>query len=78
MGYIKEPEGVDLNIGPMPLSDEDRQAVSDIIARYKKTGEVPKSVRKVKARKKKKPATLKGSKVAFPAKEAVNGLKTGK
>ena len=71
MGHIKEPEGVDLNIGPMPLSDEDRQVVSDIIARYKKTGEVPKSVRKIKARKKKKSANSKVSKNA-PTKKVLN------
>lgn len=54
MGYIKEPVGVDLNIGPMPLSDEERQAVSAIIAQYKSTGEVPKFSGKAKVTKKKK------------------------
>lgn len=41
MGYIKEPVGVDLEVGPMPLLAEDRQAISEIIDRYKKTGEMP-------------------------------------
>ena len=54
MGYIKEPAGVDLNIGPMPLSDEERQAVSAIIAQYKTTGEVPMGSGKKKVAKKKK------------------------
>ena len=54
MAYIKEPVGVDLNIGPMPLSDEDRQAVSAIIAQYKTTGEEPKVSGKAKVPKKKK------------------------
>ena len=54
MGYIKEPVGVDLNIGPMPLSDEERQAVSAIIAQYKTTGEVPKVLSKTKVTRKKK------------------------
>ena len=54
MGYIKEPVGVDLNIGPMPLSDEERQAVSAIITQYKTTGEVPKVSGKKKVTKKKK------------------------
>ncbi|MCC6410080.1 MAG: hypothetical protein IT270_00390 [Saprospiraceae bacterium] len=40
MAYIKEPEGVDLNIGPMPVNEEDLKIVSAIIAHYKKTGEV--------------------------------------
>jgi len=52
MGHIKEPEGVDLNIGPMPFSAEDRQAVSAIIAQYKSTGEMPKLPRKGKTRRK--------------------------
>ena len=36
MGYIKEPEGVDLVINGGPLSSEDAQKVSAIILRYKK------------------------------------------
>lgn len=48
MGHIKEPAGVDLNVGPMPLSDEDRQEISAIIAQYKRTGEVPEVPRKRK------------------------------
>lgn len=43
MGHIKEPLGVDLNVGPMTLSAEDRQTLSAVIARYKLTKEVPKS-----------------------------------
>ena len=54
MGYIKEPVGVDLNIGPMPLSDEERQTVSAIIAQYKTTGEVPKLSGKTRVTRKKK------------------------
>ena len=41
MGYIKEPDNIDLNVGPMPLSTEDRLAVSAIIAQFKSTGEIP-------------------------------------
>lgn len=62
MGIIKEPAGVDLNIGPMSLTDEDRQAVSTIIARYKSTGEIPKPGRKPKSIKRKKPAVSSGMK----------------
>lgn len=47
MGHIKEPNGVDLNVGPMTLSAEDRQAVSAVIAQYKLTKEVPKSKSKM-------------------------------
>jgi hypothetical protein len=43
MGYVKEPVGVDLNIGPTALSAEDRQTLSAVIAQYKLTKEVPKS-----------------------------------
>lgn len=53
MGHIKEPAGVDLNVGPMPFSAEDRQEVSAIIAQYKSTGEMPKLPRKTKTRKRK-------------------------
>ena len=45
MGHIKEPPGIDLTVSPMPLSTEDRQILSAIIAKYKATGEVPKVVR---------------------------------
>ena len=41
MGYIKEPKGIDLIVSPMPLSIEDRVAISTIIKTYKLTGEIP-------------------------------------
>jgi len=43
MGHVKEPIGVDLNVGPMTLSAEDRQTLSAVITQYKLTKEVPKS-----------------------------------
>lgn len=61
MGIIKEPAGIDLNIAPMPLTDEDRQAVSAIIARYKSTGEILKPERKLKSVKRKKTAVSTGN-----------------
>ncbi len=61
MGYIKEPTGVDLNISPMPFSDEDRQEISAIIAQYKSTGEIPKPVRKPKTKRKKSAAITDGT-----------------
>ena len=41
MGYIKEPKGVDLVIGPSVLTDQDRKMISEIIANYKRTGNLP-------------------------------------
>ena len=41
MGYIKEPKGVDLVIGPSVLTDQDRKMISEIIANYKRTGKLP-------------------------------------
>ncbi|MFM9950963.1 MAG: hypothetical protein ACKV1O_23715 [Saprospiraceae bacterium] len=43
---IKEPEGIDLNLAPLPLSEEDRRAISAIIAEYRKSGKIPKVLRK--------------------------------
>lgn len=37
MGYIKEPEGIDLIVAPSTLTVQDRQMISNIIANYKKT-----------------------------------------
>ena len=53
MGYIKEPTGIDLNISPMPFSDENRQEISAIIAQYKSTGEIPKPAQKTKSKRRK-------------------------
>jgi hypothetical protein len=54
MGYIKEPEGIDLIVSPMPLSIEDRESISAIISMYKKTGEKPQIIRNVKVIRKRK------------------------
>ena len=46
MGHIKEPEGVDLIVGPSILTEQDRRMISEIIANYKRTGKLPaKSIR---------------------------------
>jgi hypothetical protein len=37
MGYIKEPEGVDLIVAPSTFTAQDRKMISNIIANYKKT-----------------------------------------
>ncbi len=41
MGYIKEPKGVDLIIGPATLTERDKKKISEIIAHYKRTGKKP-------------------------------------
>ena len=41
MGYIKEPKGVDLIIGPSALTERDKKMISEIIAHYKRTGKKP-------------------------------------
>jgi hypothetical protein len=38
MGYIKEPEGVDFYVDSTPLTEKDRNEISEIIAYYKLTG----------------------------------------
>ena len=41
MGYIKEPKGIDLVVGPSELTEQDRKMISEIIANYKRTGRMP-------------------------------------
>jgi hypothetical protein len=38
MGHIKEPKDVTFVVDPAPLTSEDRQRISEIIAYYKATG----------------------------------------
>lgn len=52
MGLIREPEGVDFVVDPRPLKDWEKQQISDIIAHYKKTGEIKKISTPKKAKKK--------------------------
>ena len=42
MGLVREPEGVDFVVDPRPLKDWEKKQISDIIAHYKKTGEIKK------------------------------------
>jgi hypothetical protein len=51
MGLVREPEGVDFVVDPRPLKDCEKKQISDIIAHYKKTGEIikitaPKKIKK--------------------------------
>jgi hypothetical protein len=64
MGYIKEPNGIDFLVSPMPLSDEDRQTISAFICAYKMTGKLPNTVLKETKKMKIKPnKSLKTKKV---------------
>jgi hypothetical protein len=38
MGHIKEPQGVDFFVDSRPLTQEEKQQISDAIAYYKRTG----------------------------------------
>lgn len=52
MGFVREPEGVDFVVNPRPLKDYEKKQISDIIAHYKKTGEIKKISPSKKAKKK--------------------------
>jgi len=41
MGHIKEPDGVDLVIGPSKITEEEKNRISWIIQYYKRTGKMP-------------------------------------
>lgn len=41
MGHIKEPDGVDLIIGPSKRTEEDKKIISEIIRFYRRTGKMP-------------------------------------
>ena len=51
MGLIKEPNGVDLIVGPSVLTDDDRKMISQIIANYKRTGKLPTKQKQTSSRK---------------------------
>ncbi len=50
MGYIKEPKGVDLVVGPHVVTTEDRTIISEAIAHYKATGKFKKVPKPKRAR----------------------------
>ena len=41
MGHIKEPDGVDLVIGPSEITEKDKELISWVIQFYKRTGKMP-------------------------------------
>jgi hypothetical protein len=53
MGFIKEPKGIDLNVKSVPLTEQDRKQISNVIAQYKLTGKKPSKSRKLSSDKKK-------------------------
>ena len=52
MGFVREPEGVDFVVNPRPLKDYEKKQIIDIIAHYKKTGEIKKISPSKKTKKK--------------------------
>lgn len=82
MDYTKEPEGIDLNLTPMLLSDEDRQEIREIIAEYKKSGKIPKNAREQpKTAQRKLPGAFNKSETLtgkVPAHKKVKARGTGK
>ncbi|MDI1355819.1 MAG: hypothetical protein PSX36_12930 [bacterium] len=38
MGHIKEPNGVDFTVDPTPITEKEKNRISEIIAYYKATG----------------------------------------
>ena len=51
MAHIKEPNGVDFFVDPTPLTKQERQQISDLIAYYKRTGRkklMPKAITRKK------------------------------
>ena len=44
MGFIKEPEGIDLVVGHSILTEKDREIISGIIANYRMSGNKPNRV----------------------------------
>jgi hypothetical protein len=42
MGLIREPKGIDFVVDPRPLKDWEKRQISELIAHYKKTGEIKK------------------------------------
>jgi len=53
MGYIKEPKGVDFVIKSNPLTDKDRNDISNLIADYKKKSKQMKKNNTIKPSRKK-------------------------
>ena len=54
MGYIREPEGVDFIVNSRPLTELEKKQVSEVIAHFKKTGEIKKCASILKSKKKDK------------------------
>lgn len=53
MGFIKEPKGIDLIVKSVPLTEQERKQISNVIAQYKLSGKKPTKSRKLSSAKKK-------------------------
>ena len=51
MGFIREPKGIDLIVGPSILTERDRQKISEVISAYKRTGKLPSKAKKIRRKK---------------------------
>ncbi|MFY8186345.1 MAG: hypothetical protein ACOVLC_00150 [Flavobacterium sp.] len=40
MGIVKEPEGVDFVVDSRSLTNSEKSEISDVVAHYKKSGEI--------------------------------------
>lgn len=57
MGYIKEPKGVDFIINSEPLTDKDRQEISEFIRNYR-SSVLKSESQSIKSTKNKRPKSL--------------------
>ncbi|MCB0737479.1 MAG: hypothetical protein KDC92_08195 [Bacteroidetes bacterium] len=53
MGIVREPDGVGFEVDSRPLKEHEKNQISEIIRHYKETGEVKKSHKGSKPKKKK-------------------------
>lgn len=54
MDIIREPDGVDFEVDIRPISQTEKNQISEVIAYYKKTGEVRRVVDQKSSKKKQK------------------------
>jgi len=52
MRHIREPEGVDFTVDSKPLTELEKKQVSEVIAHFKKTGQIKKFIPTQKPKKK--------------------------
>jgi hypothetical protein len=57
MGLVREPNGVDLIVGPSILTEKDKKFISVLIAEYKRTGKIPSKSSSLRLARKKRQTT---------------------